>query len=237
MWMLIALAAAQEPAETETTEQAPSEEQEPEPYPEEPFPEDAPGITIVVEDTLTPDKAREELDDKITEDLGYFNAVHVGQRSYYFHPRIWKPHVMVHDAAFVNVRAHPITPIPGGQPRTISGNELNEGDSRQAQATGVGGIHTPKGMRNSQKQAVYDDLRPYVTRWGDAIWAAEQAKNAGADTPETPASETPAEPQGSEAEPIPEPKPTTIDVEPVEPEEPEQPVQGDPHPGSEQQLE
>lgn len=189
MWMLIALAGAQEPAEAETTEQAPSEEQEPEPYPEEPFPEDEPGIVIIVEDTLTPAKAREELDDKITEDLGYFNAIHVGQRAYYFHPRIWKPHVMVHDAAFVNVRAHPITPIPGGPARTMTGNELNEGDSRQVDgAASASGVHTPKGVRESQKQAVYDDLRPYVTRWGDAIWEAEQARQAGEDEAE-PASE------------------------------------------------
>ena len=184
MWMLISLAWAQEPAPTDAPadapEEAPSEQEEPEPYPEEPFPEDDPNITIVVEDRMTPDKAREELDDKITDDLGYFNAVHVGQRSYYFHPRIWKPHVMVHDAAFVNVRAHPITPIPGGPARTMSGNELNEGDSKQIESgASASGVHTPKGVRQSQKQAVYDDLRPYVTQWGDAIWAAEQAKAAG----------------------------------------------------------
>ncbi|MEO0600027.1 MAG: hypothetical protein AAF211_01245 [Myxococcota bacterium] len=109
--------------------------------------------------TQSLDAAREAVHEELRRSWGYRRFLRLGARSWYLHPKLWKPGVMVHDEGFVRIRGRPILPL--GVRRNAMDPRLTEGVF----------LVQPRGMRRMQKARLVQGLEARLRSVRNARWA------------------------------------------------------------------
>lgn len=112
---------------------------------------------------------------RVMKGEGYFRFVHLGRRSYWLNPKVWKPWVMVHDEGFARIRGVAALPLPilAAPPPPTSATLPDSPPVRGGTATLL--TQSPR-ARRAQKERMAEQVEPALAEIREALWDLARAE-------------------------------------------------------------
>lgn len=101
---------------------------------------------------------------------GYLKIWSVGDRTWYLHPKLWKPGVVVHDEGFARIRVRRLIPLPEPPIEGMGG----EGDSGPTVVVQSRFLVQPQRQIQQQRTRLAQDLEPHLREIRAATWQLAQ---------------------------------------------------------------